>query len=327
MIVETILVLGAAAVTGSVAERIASARERQRLPMPGQLVTVGGTTLHATVRGERLGPRVPAIILDGGLTVGSLAWPGVVEALGPSWLTVMIDRAGHNWSGPARRRRDAAAAIADQRALLEALGVAPPWLLVAHSYPGNIARLHAQRYASDIVGLVLVETTPAPLAADVVRSGFARAFGWKVPLAQLGLWRAWRAVGMRAPMPEAVTAATMIAAWARLSQSAKDLAATRAELATFTDVAAEADAAPSPTQPAIVLASSRGAVAVPPGMTEAAAHDRALAAQRALAARLNLVAFRITDVSDHEIPWNAPGLVAAAIVEVAARSMEGDGKA
>jgi pimeloyl-ACP methyl ester carboxylesterase len=327
MIVETILAVGATAVTGIVAERIASARERQRLPMPGRLVTVGGTTLHAVVRGKRLSPRAPAIILDGGLTVGSLAWPGVVEALGPSWLSVTVDRAGHNWSGPARGRRDAAAAIADQRALLEALGVAPPWLLVAHSYAGNIARLHAQRYASDIVGLVFVETTPAPLAADVMRSGFARAFAWKVPLARLGLWRAWRAVSRRAPIPSAVTPATMIAAWARLSQSAKDLAATKAELATFTDMAAEADAAPPPRQPAIVLASSRGAVAIPPGMTEAAAHDRALAAQRVLAERLNLVALRVTDASDHEIPWNAPRLVAAAVAEVAARSMEGDGKA
>nr|WP_246603219.1 alpha/beta hydrolase [Falsiroseomonas tokyonensis] len=310
---------------GAAWEGWASARERRRVARQGSFVQLDETLIHVALQGRRRSIDQPVVVMDGGLTNGSLAWPAVVQALGPDWLVLTFDRAGHLWSTPARGPRDAEANLADQRAVLAALHLAPPWLLVTHSYSGHIARLHAARHPEEVAGLVLVETIPAPLARSVVHSGFARSLRWKLPAARFGIWRLWRLRQGLPPLPEAVAPDTMVAAWTRLSQSHQDLQATRAELASFVADTGAVDAAPPPPQPCIVLASTRGAVAVTAGLTEAEAHDQALAAQRDLAARLPRGELRVTAESDHEIPWNLPGMVAQAIQDVAARARPAPG--
>ncbi|NKC34208.1 alpha/beta fold hydrolase [Falsiroseomonas selenitidurans] len=309
--------LGLLMLAGSAWEAWQAARERRRVATRGQFVQIGEIQLHAVVHGRRRNVQDPAIILDGGLTNGSLAWPAVTRALENDWLLVSFDRAGHNWSSPAPLPRNAEALLAEQRALLAALHITPPWVLVAHSFSGHIARLHAARHPEDVAGLVLVEATPAPQVAPVLRSRYARALAWKVPLARLGLWRLWSLRRRLPPLPGQVAPPTMITTWLHLSRSARALAATQAELACFAADHAAVEAAPPPRQPSIVLASTEGAVAVPPGMAAATAHEAALAAQRDLAARLPRGQLRVVEAPDHDLPWSAPGEVAAAIEELA----------
>jgi pimeloyl-ACP methyl ester carboxylesterase len=328
----TMLVLALAAVAlmsacGLGWESWQSARERRRIAPPGSLVEIGDVRLHAVLQGRRRSTGQPVLVLDGGLTNGSLAWPAVVAALGPEWLTLSFDRAGHLWSDRALGPRDMEASLADQRALLAALHLAPPWLLVAHSCSGHIARLHAARHPEDVAGLVLVETIPAELAGAITQSSFARSLWWKVSAARLGLWRLRRLRQGLPPRPNQVTPATMQAAWTRLSQSPWGLEATRAELACLVADTAAVDAAPSPLQPCIVLASTQGAVVVPRGLTPVVAHEYALLAQRRLAARLPGAALRITAASEHEIPWQAPEEVARAIQDLAAQLPSGSASA
>ena len=60
--------------------------------------------------------------------------------------------------------------VADElRALLERGGVAPPFVLVGHSFGGLVMRIFAARHRADVAGLVLVDpahpedwVTPAP---------------------------------------------------------------------------------------------------------------------------------------------------------------------
>ncbi len=306
-------------VCGMAWEAWQSARERQRIAAPGTLVDIGDARLHAVLQGRRRSIDQPVLVFDGGLTNGSLAWPAVVAALGPAWLTLSFDRAGHLWSDRAPGLRDMEASLADQRALLATLHLAPPWLLVAHSCSGHITRLHAARHPEDVAGLVLVETIPAELAGAITQSSFARSLWWKVPAARLGLWRLRRLRKGLPPRPDQVTPDTMQAAWTRLSQSPSGLEATRAELACLVADTAAVDAAPPPVQPCIVLASTEGAVVVPRGLTPAVAHEQALLAQHGLAARLPGATLRITAASAHEIPWQAPEEVAQAIRDLAAQ--------
>ncbi len=315
--------LGLLSLAGMGWEAWQSARERRRIAQPGALVEIGETRLHAVLQGRRRSVEHPVLVFDGGLTNGSLAWPAAVAALGPEWLTLSFDRAGHLWSDRALGPRDAEASLADQRALLAALHLAPPWVLVAHSCSGHIARLHASRHPEDVAGLVLVETIPAELAGAITQSSFARSLWWKVPAARLGLWRLRRLLQGLPRRPDRVTPASMQAAWTRLSQTPRGLEATRAELACLVADTQAVDAAPPPPQPCIVLASTRGAVVVPRGMTEAAAHEQALRAQRNLAARLPGAELRVTDAGNHELPWQAPEEVAQAIQDLAARLQAG----
>ncbi|MGX9966756.1 alpha/beta fold hydrolase [Roseomonas sp. F4] len=311
--------LGLLGLSGAVWEGWSASRDRRRIAMAGQVVALGETLLHAALQGRRRSIDQPVVVMDGGLTNGSLTWPGVVQALGPDWLVLTYDRAGHLWSGPIpdKAPRDSEALLAEQRALLAGLHLAPPWLLVAHSCSGHVARLHAARHPEDVAALLLVETIPASLAGPITQSSFARSLWWKVPAAQLGLWRLWR-LGKGLPRrPGEVTPETMVEAWTRLSQSARGLWATRAELAHLVADTAAIELAPPPRQPCIILASTHGAVVVPKGMPADEAQAAALAAQQDLATRLPQAELRITDRADHDIPWQAPEMVARAIRDLA----------
>jgi pimeloyl-ACP methyl ester carboxylesterase len=45
------------------------------------------------------------------------------------------------------------------RALLQAAGVAPPFVVVGHSFGGMLARIFATEYPTDVVGMVLVDSS------------------------------------------------------------------------------------------------------------------------------------------------------------------------
>jgi pimeloyl-ACP methyl ester carboxylesterase len=299
-----LLAAGLLCLCGAGYERWAAARDRRRLPMPEQHVQVGETLLHVGLLGRRMHPSHPVLVLDGGLVRGSLAWTEVVAALGPDWLVVVFDRAGHNWSTRARGPRSAEANLAEQREMLAQLYLAPPWLLVAHGYATHIARLHATRHPADIGGLVLVDPLPTAQAAACTRSGFARSLWWKLPAARLGLWRLARHLRPRRALPE-IGAALL---W----RSAKDLEAARAELACLARDVAAIEAAGAPAQPCLLVAATGDAAPL-----------------QAMAARLPQGGLRLADpsaggesgagIAVHATPWTAPGVVARAIREVAAR--------
>ncbi|MGG5888624.1 alpha/beta fold hydrolase [Falsiroseomonas sp. HC035] len=242
------LTAGALALLGAGIERWAAARDRRRIPMPGQHVPIGETLLHASLLGRRRDPAQPVIVMDGGLVRGSLAWTEVVAALGPGWLILVFDRAGHNWSTRATGPRSAEANLADQREMLAGLHLAPPWLLVAQDTAAPIAQMHAARHPSEVAGLVLVDPLSGPLAAELLGSGFARSLRWKVPVARIGLWRLARHLRRRSPRPSEPAEP--------LWQSAKDLSACRAELASLVRDVAAAEAAPPPRQPCRIVAGA-----------------------------------------------------------------------
>src|SRR5690606_9381332 len=75
-----------------------------------------------------------------------------------------------------------AATIEELRGLAAALGLAPPWILVAHSMGGLYANLHARLFPDEVAGVVLVDATRAgaavrarcePLHARPARGGGA----------------------------------------------------------------------------------------------------------------------------------------------------------
>jgi pimeloyl-ACP methyl ester carboxylesterase len=286
---------GVACLLGIGLERWTAAQDRRRLPMPGQHVQVGETLLHANLLGRRNHAAHPVLVMDGGLVRGSLAWAEVVAALGPGWLIVVFDRAGHNWSTRAVGPRNAEVNLAEQREMLAQLHLAPPWLLVAHGYAAHIAQMHAARHPGDVAGLVLVDPLPGPMAAACLRSGFARSLWWKVPAARVGLWRLARHLPAQPADPPAPAEP--------LWQSAKDLAASRAELASLVRDVAAADGAPPPAQPCLIVAGT--------APDPSALHH--------LAARLPQASLRLIEPPGHGTPWSAPAAVAQAIREVAGR--------
>lgn len=122
----------------------------------GRVVDVGGRRLRAAW----FGTGSPTVVFDHALGASSRRWGSVLDAVAETARVFVYDRAGCGGSDPAplgeRTGRDC---VADLRALLAAAGVAPPYVLVGHSFGGLNARLHASEYPDEVVGMVLIDAT------------------------------------------------------------------------------------------------------------------------------------------------------------------------
>ncbi len=137
----------------------AGAQERTEAPAPSipkneAMIDVGGRRLHARVYGDGS----PAVVLVSGLEIPQSNWDSVIPRLSRSTTVVTYDRAGTGRSEigglPTHGRRSAE----DLHVLLDKLDVPPPYILVGHSYGGNVVRLFASAYPGDTGGLILEET-------------------------------------------------------------------------------------------------------------------------------------------------------------------------
>ncbi len=134
------------------------AEDQRILPYvePGQLVTIGGRriNLHCTGAGG------PTVILMAGLFSWSVVWYKTQPVIAQKTRVCAFDRAGYGFSDPGPRPQILSDVVDDLHAALSA-AIPGPYVLVGHSLGGIEARLYAQRWPKEVVGMVLVDTSPA----------------------------------------------------------------------------------------------------------------------------------------------------------------------
>lgn len=124
-------------------------------PAPGTMVDVGGYRLHLLCTGVGS----PAVVLEAGVGDFSLIWNDVQSELSQSVRTCSYDRGGLGWSDPSPLPRDPSHEAIELHRLLERDHVPPPFILVGHSYGGDIVHVYARRFPARLVGVVLVEAS------------------------------------------------------------------------------------------------------------------------------------------------------------------------
>lgn len=129
------------------------------------LVDIGGRSLYAAVRGG--GPIV--VLNSGGGREGVGAWTPIESELARIATVVTYDRAGLGRSDSSPTPPTASDIVEDLRALLRALHLDRPALLVGWSLSALMAQLFACNYSSEVSGLLLLDPTP-----DVAFAGFER---------------------------------------------------------------------------------------------------------------------------------------------------------
>jgi pimeloyl-ACP methyl ester carboxylesterase len=107
--------------------------------------------LYCTGRGS------PAVIFDSGVTTETVAWALVQPEVAKHTRACSYDRAGTGYSDPGTRTGTSLNIVDDLHRLLKAAGIAPPYILVGHSYGGMNVRLYKDYYPSEVVGMVLVD--------------------------------------------------------------------------------------------------------------------------------------------------------------------------
>lgn len=107
----------------------------------------------------RAGHGGPAIIFETGLADSLDVWLPMWQTMAQFSTVVAYSRAGFGRSTSGTSDHSVSAAAADLHALVLALGLRPPLILVARSYGSLIARLYTSLFPADVAGLVLVDGT------------------------------------------------------------------------------------------------------------------------------------------------------------------------
>lgn len=147
-----VVVLAAA---GLMFEKISETRDRRFNPMPGKLFDVGGYKMHLDCTGQGS----PTVILESGLGDTYVSWRKVQPQIAKFARVCSYDRAGIGYSDSSLQPRTSKVFAGELHALLQAAGVATPYVLVGHSMGGYSVRLYASLYRNEVSGVVLVDAS------------------------------------------------------------------------------------------------------------------------------------------------------------------------
>jgi pimeloyl-ACP methyl ester carboxylesterase len=139
---------------GYIYEPFAEATDAKAYPPPGQLVDVGGHRLHINCTGSGS----PTVVIEAGLGDWSTSWGFVQSEVAKTTRVCTYDRAGAGWSDPGPLPRDAAQFAKELHTLLQKADVPGPYVMVGHSLGGFGVRVFVHEYASDVAGVVLIES-------------------------------------------------------------------------------------------------------------------------------------------------------------------------
>lgn len=124
----------------------------------GGLVSIGTHRLHLKVSGPVRPANAPVAVILQGLSANVSSWAAVSRLLSPHIRTYTYSRSGFAPSEPSSRPPTSGNIALELELLLRAAGVEPPYILVAHSWGGVLARGFIARWKQeDIVGVVFVE--------------------------------------------------------------------------------------------------------------------------------------------------------------------------
>ncbi|MEM7800108.1 MAG: alpha/beta hydrolase [Chloroflexota bacterium] len=154
IVVGIVLLTSFAVLVGMIGEQVIRNRLAQRFPMPGEMVDVGGHSLHHLAMGEG----DITIVFESGLdATGHVDWYPIQEKVSQLSRTVSYDRAGILFSERGKNPKTAEAIAVELRTLLKNGGYDPPFLLVGHSFAGVTLRSFVDQYPDEIVGIVFVD--------------------------------------------------------------------------------------------------------------------------------------------------------------------------
>jgi pimeloyl-ACP methyl ester carboxylesterase len=161
-----VMLLALLAAAGAGYQAASERRDRERFPQVGRSIDVGGFTLNLNCMGHGK----PTVILESGLGIPAIGWEFVQRDVAKFARVCSYDRAGYGWSDAGPFPRTSREIALELHALLGHAQVAPPYILVGHSFGGFNIRLFHQLYSSEAVGFVFVDSSQEDQGAMMSRA-------------------------------------------------------------------------------------------------------------------------------------------------------------
>lgn len=118
-----------------------------------QKIDAGGHALNVLSGGEAM----PTVIFEAGFGAGLASWSTVQSQIAKFARTASYDRAGIGQSEAGPKPRGAKQIAAELHTALQNARIPPPYVLVGHSFGGIYARVFADAYPSEVMGMVLID--------------------------------------------------------------------------------------------------------------------------------------------------------------------------
>ena len=147
-------------IAGVMYQKMSERSDRRRHSGNGRFVRVEPTEIYVCDVGptrEDANQQSVTVLFESGIGATSQNWARLQRALATHWPAVSYDRAGLGWSSARNCTPTPEHLARELRALLTACEIPGPYLLVAHSFGGLVARRFAAEYPGDVLGLVLVD--------------------------------------------------------------------------------------------------------------------------------------------------------------------------
>ena len=120
---------------------------------PGQMVDIGTHRLYATVKGEG----ATTVVMFSGGNAFSWGWWPIQDELAKTTRVLTYDRSGYGWSENNPEPYSSKLIVSELHALLAALGIGPPYVVVGASVGGAYAKHFAQLYPDQVNGALFVD--------------------------------------------------------------------------------------------------------------------------------------------------------------------------
>jgi len=125
-----------------------------------RLVTVEGGAMRVWAAGlDRRDAGQPVVVLEAGAGAGLENWRPVFAQIAGRFPVLAYDRRGIGQSVADSETPTLRRVARSLRALLTSMRVAPPYLLVGHSWGGLFVRAFAEQYPTDVSGLLFLDVT------------------------------------------------------------------------------------------------------------------------------------------------------------------------
>jgi pimeloyl-ACP methyl ester carboxylesterase len=127
--------------------------DARKFPAPGAIVKTSRGSMHVL----QMGSGNPPIVLEAGIAASSLNWSILQPQLAEFAATYSYDRPGFGWSAPSTRECTLQEMSDDLHAVVTALKITTPYVLVGHSFGAFVLRAYAQRFPEELAGIILVD--------------------------------------------------------------------------------------------------------------------------------------------------------------------------